>query len=127
MMPFLISTIATSGDASFSSDAKYVAVSNLLDGFEIYQMDSEEPYRAFTHEMGDLFPTPVRFVHGGNAILTGSTVGKPQLWDVDSGRTIHTLPLGRKCHATVHPVTAPDMLQRQGKGPCYRRSCHPAF
>lgn len=70
-------------------------MSNLITGFDLYSLQSEEPYRAFSHGDGTSFPVPVRFIHGGNAIVTGSTSGKVQLWDVSSGRPLHSLVASR--------------------------------
>ena len=35
--------------------------------------------------------TPVLFVHGGKALLTGSSIGKPRLWNSKTGEHYHAL------------------------------------
>ena len=80
-----------SAAASLSTDGKFFTVSNLLTGFDIYAMDSEHPLRSLIHQMGEQYPTPVIFIHGGHAVVGGSTVGEVDLWDFDSGRKLHSL------------------------------------
>ena len=43
----------------------------------------------------DIHAVPVRFIHGGSAILGGSVVGEVELWDATSLRTHCRLLLRR--------------------------------
>jgi hypothetical protein len=46
---------------------------------------------SMTHAIRRRVGAPVSFVHGGNALLGGSSTGRVDLWDVDSGRRLHSL------------------------------------
>ncbi|PIL24702.1 hypothetical protein GSI_12588 [Ganoderma sinense ZZ0214-1] len=51
---------------------------------------------SYPHAVGDIYATPVLFVHGGNAVLGGSAVGQVGLWDVTTQRKHFTLRLQDK-------------------------------
>lgn len=89
-----------SARASLSPDGSLLAVSNLVRGFDIYRTDTQEPVGMVPQKVGTQQPTPVLFIHGGKAIVCGSTSSNLQLWDVDLG----------KLHSLVIPSTY--LLQR---------------
>ncbi|PIL28478.1 hypothetical protein GSI_08516 [Ganoderma sinense ZZ0214-1] len=72
--------------ASVSEDGTCVAVSNLTTGFDIYLLDSGKLLHTFEHDVGERLPTPVLFIHNGQAVVGGSTVGRVNMWDLDRGK-----------------------------------------
>ncbi|KAJ3554671.1 hypothetical protein NM688_g2985 [Phlebia brevispora] len=63
---------------------------------------------ALHHEIGEPFPAPVRFVHGGQALLTGSSVGTPHLWSLDDNNQSLNIGSSRRvlavaAHHELHP------------------------
>ncbi|KAI1789836.1 WD40-repeat-containing domain protein [Ganoderma leucocontextum] len=85
------------GSASLSDNGEYIAISNMVSGFDVYAMATEAPYCSFEHDLGEPYPTPVLFVHGGKAIVGGSAVGKVDLWDLRLTRKMHTLSIPSMC------------------------------
>ena len=79
--------------ASLSPNGAYIAISDLSTGFEIYEMDTELVYGSFQHDVGEPFPTPVLFIHNGNALVGGSTVGNVNIWDVHGMGKMHSLTI----------------------------------
>ncbi|KAI1788724.1 WD40-repeat-containing domain protein [Ganoderma leucocontextum] len=78
--------------ASVSEDGTCIVVSNLTTGFDVYLVDSGELLRSFEHDVGECLPTPVLFIHNGQAVVGGTTVGKVNMWDLDRGK-MPTLPI----------------------------------
>ncbi|TFK89649.1 WD40 repeat-like protein [Polyporus arcularius HHB13444] len=70
------------GDASMTLDGTRLVVSNMRSGFDIYDAATGRAVGTLKHPVNQVRAIPVRFVHGGNAILGGSTVGAAHLWDV---------------------------------------------
>ncbi|KAL1937980.1 hypothetical protein VTO73DRAFT_12730 [Trametes versicolor] len=68
--------------ASLSDDGNRLATSNVIRGFEIHSMTTGAPLCSINNDAGDASPTPVLFVHGGLALLGGSTAGMLRIWDV---------------------------------------------
>ncbi|KAI0364053.1 WD40 repeat-like protein [Pilatotrama ljubarskyi] len=83
-------------DASISQDGHLIAVSNVISGFDVYAVDSGAAVCSFGHTVGEFRKVPVLFVHDGLALVGGNMHGDVHLWDVDSGRKLHSL---------VHPST----------------------
>ena len=54
-----------SGSVSLSDDGVLIAISNLMKGFDIYRMVTEEPVTSFEHNIGQPMLTPVLFTHRG--------------------------------------------------------------
>ncbi|KAI0708453.1 WD40-repeat-containing domain protein, partial [Earliella scabrosa] len=80
-----VHTISLQGkiaSASLSEDGLYLAISNLTTGFDVYRTDTQKPVGSYKHDIGDSRPTPVLFIHGGHAIVGGSTVGIVNIWDI---------------------------------------------
>ena len=86
-----ILNIFLSCNTSLSPDHQLLAISNMSTGFDIYDLDSDEPVMSMTHAIRKQIGPPVLFVHGGQALLGGSSTGRVDLWDVDSGRRLHSL------------------------------------
>ncbi len=67
-------------------------MSNLVAGFDIYDLNDGKIVCSFTHDIGnEERATPVLFIHDGHAILGGSVVGYVNLWFVDSGIRLEPL------------------------------------
>ncbi|KAH9887574.1 WD40-repeat-containing domain protein [Cubamyces lactineus] len=79
--------------SSLSPDGSRLAVSNLVYGFDIYDISTGALALAVTHEVGKEYPVPVLYIHGGRAILGGSTIGVVNIWYVDKSisRKMQTL------------------------------------
>lgn len=75
-----------SASASVSEDGTRIAISNLRTGFDVYLLESGELLHSFVHDMGEHLPTPVLFIHDGQAIVGGTTVGKVGMWDLACGK-----------------------------------------
>ncbi|KAI0325699.1 WD40 repeat-like protein, partial [Cubamyces sp. BRFM 1775] len=69
--------------SSLSPDALHIAVANLVNGFDVYNLDMGSIVLSLFHKVGKGYPVPVLYVHGGNAILGGSTAGVLDLWYVE--------------------------------------------
>ena len=81
--------VLSSADASMTSDGRFLAISNMLTGFELYAMQADtelEPLCSFQQEVADRPPIPVIFVHGDSALLGGTTNGQLNLWEIYSRR-----------------------------------------
>ena len=75
-----------SASVSLSEDGKYLAVSNVDRGFDVFVMASGEPLCSFEHEVEEPRAVPVLFVHSGQAIVGGSVIGKVNVWDIFLGK-----------------------------------------
>lgn len=91
-----------SASASLSPNGANLAVSNVSRGFDVYKIQSAEPIASFDNDDNPrtssdepACPVPVKFIHGGHAIVGGSMNGKVGLWDLGHGK-MHTLPLNSK-------------------------------
>ena len=74
-----------------SSDNRSLVVSNLLTGFDLYDLDSGDLIRAFGHDVGDKRATPVKFTESDGVIIGGTTVGTMHAWDANTGRRVQTM------------------------------------
>ncbi|KAI0658042.1 WD40-repeat-containing domain protein [Cubamyces menziesii] len=79
--------------SSLSPDGFNIAVANMVNGFDVYDLDTGAVVLSLFHKVGKEYPVPVQYVHGGNAILGGSTVGMLDLWYVEGtlSRKMQTL------------------------------------
>ena len=82
------------GDASITPDGSKLVVSNMRSGFDIYDAATGTTLATRTHTVNQIRTVPVRFIHGGNVILGGSTVGSANLWDVATRRKQQSLVIG---------------------------------
>lgn len=69
--------------SSLSPDGSRLAVSNLVYGFDIYDTNSAALVTSVAHKFGKEFPVPVAFLHGGRAIMSGSTTGVIRIWYIE--------------------------------------------
>ena len=83
-----------SGDAALSPDQKWLAISNLSTGFDIYRLQSLAPAQKLSferHVKTKKACLPVTFLHRNSAVLGGSSFGTPVVWDLESEKQIHIL------------------------------------
>ena len=82
-----------SADSSLSGDEKLVAISNVVSGFDVYNVDSERTLCSLGHSVKStaLRRSPVLFIHNGHALVGGNAHGDVHIWDVASGRKLHSL------------------------------------
>ncbi|KAI9057524.1 WD40 repeat-like protein [Trametes sanguinea] len=83
--------------SSVSPDGATIAISNMVSGFDLYDLTSQAVLRSFTHPVESLRAVPVLFVHGGHALLGGSTTGQIHLWNSHNGRVHQKFSLGGEC------------------------------
>ncbi|KAI0738553.1 hypothetical protein C8Q80DRAFT_1275525 [Daedaleopsis nitida] len=70
---------------SLSPNRAFLAASVLSLGFVIYDLETEKVIRHFEQELGDEERAiHVLFIHGGHAIVGGSTAGCVSVWFVES-------------------------------------------
>lgn len=86
-----------SASASLSPNGSNIAVSNVVRGFDVYKVQSEEPLISFDLPNDDSAsfarsPVPVLFIHEGHALVGGSMNGKVDLWDLCMGK-MHSVTL----------------------------------
>ncbi|KAH9910906.1 WD40-repeat-containing domain protein [Epithele typhae] len=93
--------------ASLASNRRLLAVSNMINGFDVYPLDSKGPVRSFSHPVAPnaLRAVHVRFIHGNNALLGGNAMGNVHLWDVDTSEKLARLTLGGMCLILQHCST----------------------
>ncbi|KAL7279761.1 hypothetical protein ACG7TL_006168 [Trametes sanguinea] len=77
--------------AALTDDGTRLAISNVLRGFDVYSMQSGAPLCTIEQDNKDAYPVPVRFIHGGLALIGGSASGELKIWDVSE--TESGLPL----------------------------------
>ncbi|KAI1785652.1 WD40-repeat-containing domain protein [Ganoderma leucocontextum] len=84
--------------ATVSEDGTRIAISNVVRGFDIYSLRTGAPLCSLDQDMRRTFPTPVLWIHGGLALLGGTTTGQLTLWDVmdvdEKGKGKGDQPLG---------------------------------
>ncbi|KAI0644129.1 WD40-repeat-containing domain protein [Trametes meyenii] len=80
--------------SSLSPDGTHIAISNLVYGFDIYDLHTGTLTLAVSHDnSGKEYPVPVLYAHGGRAIIGGSTVGLVNVWYIDCSPPIRMSPL----------------------------------
>lgn len=76
-----------SADASLTDDGQLLVVSNMRSGFEVFSIKGSveaEPEFDVLQDVSAGRPIPVRFIHGGQAFLSGTSHGQVNLWAIDS-------------------------------------------
>ncbi|TFY62460.1 hypothetical protein EVJ58_g3838 [Rhodofomes roseus] len=76
-------------DADLSADGRLLAVSNVLTGFELFavkNLTELEPMFALNQDVSTGHAIPVRFTHGGNAVIGGTSDGRMFIWDIYTRR-----------------------------------------
>ncbi|KAI9061944.1 WD40 repeat-like protein [Trametes sanguinea] len=69
--------------SSLSPDGSRIVVSNLLSGFDVYDVESGSLVLTLFHKVSKQYPVPVVYGHGGHAIISGSTVGVIDIWYIE--------------------------------------------
>ncbi|KAI9069637.1 WD40 repeat-like protein [Trametes sanguinea] len=79
--------------SSLSPDGLHIVVANLVNGFDVYDLDTGSIILSLFHTVKKKFPVPVLYVHGGNVILGGSSAGVLDLWYIEGtlSRRMQTL------------------------------------
>ncbi|KAI6096383.1 WD40-repeat-containing domain protein [Pisolithus sp. B1] len=78
------------GSMSMSHDRNVLVVSNVTSGFDIYHLNDSSLDGSML-QLSNGMLVPVAFIHGGQAILGGSTCGKVQIWDSTDRSLLGTL------------------------------------
>ncbi|OJT02572.1 hypothetical protein TRAPUB_6894 [Trametes pubescens] len=70
--------------ASISVDptGTFIAASNLVSGVDIHRIETGALVSSVAHDIGEEYPIPVLYIHGGYAIIGGSTLGYAYIWVV---------------------------------------------
>lgn len=68
-------------------------MSNLSDGFDLYQIGSRKLLRTLHATAKFNVPLPILFINDGAGLLTGSSVGAVRIYDVAT-----TLPMQKLSH-----------------------------
>ena len=68
------------GSMGMSPDGKVLVVSNLNTGFDFYHLDDSQQDGSVSHPCTGL-RVPVEFIHCGNAVLGGSSLGEVHIWN----------------------------------------------
>ncbi|KAH9933283.1 WD40-repeat-containing domain protein, partial [Fomitopsis serialis] len=72
-------------DADLSADGQLLVVSNMLTGFEVFNfkvLTELEPLCSFNQDNSTACTMPVRFIHGGQAVVGGTLNGCMSIWDI---------------------------------------------
>ncbi|KAG2130043.1 WD40-repeat-containing domain protein [Suillus cothurnatus] len=80
------------GSFDVSVDHKHLAVANINDGVDIYEMQTGSFRMSCPRQACDA--PPLVFLHGGRALLTTDSKGCANLWSVERGAIIGTLSHG---------------------------------
>ncbi|RDX42307.1 WD40 repeat-like protein [Lentinus brumalis] len=115
--PLCLSYLFDPARASLSPDGSLLAISNLATGFDVYRTDTEQPVGMYRHDVGKRQPTPVLFIHGGQAIVGGSTVGAVNIWDMKLGK-LHALTVPSVSPRTRYNVKLLNQLTSPRSGSC---------
>ncbi|OJT15121.1 Spindle pole body-associated protein sad1 [Trametes pubescens] len=78
-------------DASVSRDAKLIAISNVISGFDVYSIDSGTAVCSVGHTVTGYRKIPVLLAHDAVMVLGGNLQGDVHLWLVESGHKVHSL------------------------------------
>jgi hypothetical protein len=92
-----------SGSFDVSVDHKHLAVANINDGVDIYEMQTGS-FRMSCPRQACNAP-PLVFLHGGRALLTTDSKGCTNLWSVKRGAIIGTLSHGYGAIVTALTVS----------------------
>ncbi|RPD78147.1 WD40 repeat-like protein [Lentinus tigrinus ALCF2SS1-7] len=68
--------------ASVLDDGTLIAVLNVDHGFDVYSLASGDPVCTVEHTIRQKVPTPAIWIHGGFALLGGTTSGWLTVWDI---------------------------------------------
>ncbi|KAG2140874.1 WD40-repeat-containing domain protein [Suillus cothurnatus] len=81
------------GYAALSHNSRYLLVSNMNIGMNLYTLGEKEPLQSFLQptNTGINFPLGVSFLHRGRAVVCGSQTGSVKIWETLSGEHLQTL------------------------------------
>ncbi|KAG2098114.1 hypothetical protein BD769DRAFT_1368948, partial [Suillus cothurnatus] len=68
-----------------------LAVSNLHTGFDLYQLETGEPWGCLQQAISTGLWVPVKYIHSGFAVMGGSTSGQLDIWDFSTCKILQTL------------------------------------
>ena len=80
-------SLLLSAYSSITNDGRFLAVSNMRTGFDVYELRSLselEPVRSFKQERSEERPLPVVFVQSGRALVGGTSRGRIHVWSLES-------------------------------------------
>jgi WD40 repeat protein len=86
-----------------------MAVSNLHDSVDIYDIPSGFLKTSIKHKMGDNVLLPVVFLHEGVDVLTGSAIGDVCMWKTSTGSCMDSFTNGSKS-AKFCSVSVADLV-----------------
>ncbi|RPD70235.1 WD40 repeat-like protein, partial [Lentinus tigrinus ALCF2SS1-7] len=75
-------TLSDIGGSSMSPKGSIIALTIMGAGFDLYDLDTGDCVMSFADESDGSRTVPVLLVHGGRALLGGSTIGRATLWNV---------------------------------------------
>ncbi len=93
-MEFLNSDLSvdlSSGRIALSPNEDLLAVSNLCDGFDLYQLSDQAHLRTFQVNTQINVPLPSLFIEDASALVMGSSCGEVQIMDVSAGLVLQEL------------------------------------
>ncbi|KAJ8457004.1 hypothetical protein ONZ51_g11789 [Trametes cubensis] len=77
--------------SSVSKDGKLIAISNVISGFDVYSLESDDALCTVGHTVTEYRKIPIVLIHEAAALVGGNLQGDVHLWDVSSGRKLHSL------------------------------------
>jgi hypothetical protein len=95
-------------------------VSNLRDGMDLYKTGWSTPVQSYrqglVEELDKNYPFEVSFLHGGKAVVCGSSSGNIGIWDTSTGEQLQCLPHGGESagfsdSSHVNPLHPDAMIQ----------------
>ncbi|KAG1883713.1 WD40-repeat-containing domain protein [Suillus subluteus] len=89
---------------TISPDHHLLAVSNLMHGFDIYNLETYAIEGRVFNEISTGHVVPVLFIHHGCAVIGGSATGTVRMWDVDSTNFMHALEHGGSAYLCIDPI-----------------------
>lgn len=112
--------IENSGHAMLSPDYRFILLSNLSNGLDLYPLGKSsvlQSYR-YTPVPERNFPFTADFVCHGEAVICGSPVGKVSVWKTKTGERVQTLSHDGDyiLHSLRTPLLTP-LLQEQSFNP----------
>ncbi|KAH9840939.1 WD40-repeat-containing domain protein [Rhodofomes roseus] len=90
------------GHSAINKKFRFIAVHNFKDGVHLYSLGAEQ--KPLRHYKFDVEPIPdvllqVSFIHGGQAIVCGTTTGNVCIWQTTTGELYQTLAHQGKLYA----------------------------
>ncbi|KAA1479468.1 WD40 repeat-like protein [Dentipellis sp. KUC8613] len=82
------------GYTALSPDRRYILLSNLTDGMDLYEISKPYIIRSFRHGgagQDNNFPLMPRFLHGGSSVTGGTLDGEVKIWKTTTGECVGTL------------------------------------